>query len=201
MESGNQTALVEQLCHTITEEAIKAMGRSPASGSGKVMASLARPVAHRFARLMAAFDHDVGHLGSAQAARNLLPRFVESCRQAGADHIPGAGPLLVASNHPGAMDSMVILAALPRTDVKFIVSDVPFLHALPHSRQHLAYAAVDMGERLGAVREMIQHLKNGGAVIIFPGGHLDPDPALMPEGARERLNGWSRSVALLLRQR
>jgi hypothetical protein len=56
-----------------------------------------------------------------------------------------------------------------------------------------------MGERLGAVREMIQHLKDGGAVIIYPGGHLDPDPALMPGGAAERLHGWFRSVALLLR--
>jgi len=199
MEPSDQPALVEQLTRTITDEAIKAMGTSPASLPGKALARLVRPVAYRFARLMATFDQDVGQLGTAKAARNILPRFVEGCRQFGAGQIPSTGPLLVASNHPGAMDAMVILAALPRTDVKFIVSDVPFLHALPHSREHLAYAALDMGERLGAIREMIQHLRNGGTVIIYPGGHLDPDPALMPGGAAERLNGWSRSVALLLR--
>jgi hypothetical protein len=55
-----------------------------------------------------------------------------------------------------------------------------------------------MNERFGAVREMVRHLRAGGTVILYPGTHLDPDPAILP-GAYERLGAWSRSVALLLR--
>lgn len=152
----------------------------------------------RFARLMATFDSTVGKAGTREAARHLLPSLVQGCRQSGAERIPKTGPVLVASNHPGAVDSMVILAALPRTDVKFIVSDVPFLHALPNVKQHCVYATADTDGRLGAMRDMIRHLRTGGTVIIYPGTQLDPDPAILP-GAYARLGAWSRSVALLLR--
>jgi hypothetical protein len=94
---------------------------------------------------------------------------------------------------------MAILAALPRIDVKFIISDVPFLRALDNCRPHAVYASPDTDARMGAVRQMLDHLRQGGAVIIFPGTELDPDPALLL-GASERLDDWSRSVALLLRQ-
>lgn len=94
---------------------------------------------------------------------------------------------------------MAILAALPRSDVEFVISDVPFLRALKNCRQHAAYASAETGERTGVVRQMIQHLRQGGVVIIFPGAELDPDPTCLP-GAAERLEAWSRSVALLLRQ-
>jgi hypothetical protein len=46
---------------------------------------------------------------------------------------------------------------------------------------------------------MLRHLANGGSVLIFPSGHLDPDPEFMT-GAAEGLEEWSRSVALILRR-
>jgi hypothetical protein len=49
------------------------------------------------------------------------------------------------------------------------------------------------------VRQLIHHLQQGGAVILFPGTKLDPDPAALI-GAAERLESWSRSIALLLRR-
>jgi hypothetical protein len=175
------------------------MGASPHGFPGTLMAPIMRPATSRFARLMAAFDDDVGRLGTQAAARNLLPHLVSSCWQSGAEQIPKTGPLLVASNHPGAMDSMVILASIARPDVKFVVSDVPVLHAFPNCSKRALYASTEMSDRLSTVRQMMQHLHDGGTVVIFPGGHLDPDPAILP-GAADRLAAWSRSLALLMRR-
>jgi hypothetical protein len=106
---------------------------------------------------------------------------------------------LITSNHPGGVDSIAILAAISRIDVQFVISDVPFLRALKNCRAHALYASADTDERLGIVRQMVRHLRQGGTVIIFPGTQLDPDPAFLP-GAAGRLQAWSRSVALLLRR-
>jgi hypothetical protein len=199
MQPSKQQQLATTLRNTITDEVILAMGVSPSGLMGKALTPILRLATRRFARLVAGFDRDVGALGTRDAARNLLPQFVQGCRQSGADAIPTSGPLLVASNHPGGIDSIAILAALPRTDVRFVISDVPFLRALKNCRAHAAYASADTDERLGVVRQMVRHLRQGGTVILFPGTELDPDPAFLP-GAEERLRAWSRSVALLLRR-
>lgn len=199
MTQQEQQALTITLRNTITNEVLLAMRVPPRGLAGRVLTPVLHLATRRFAQLVAAFDLDVGHLGTRDAARNLLPHFVQSCLQSGAASIPKTGPLLVASNHPGGIDSMAILAALPRTDVKFVISDVPFLRALKNCHQHAAYASTDTSERMGVVRQMIGHLGQGGVVILFPGAQLDPDPAFQP-GAVERLQAWSHSLALLLRR-
>jgi hypothetical protein len=199
MTHPEQRELTRTLRDTITAEVIVALGASPRGLAGRALTPLLHLATRRFAQIVAAFDLDVGRLGTRDAARNLLPHFVQSCRQSGAASIPATGPVVIASNHPGGIDSMAILAALPRSDVKFVISDVPFLRALKNCREHAAYASAAADERLGVVRQMIAHLGQGGAVIIFPGTQLDPDPSFLP-GAVERLQAWSRSVAILLRR-
>ncbi len=49
------------------------------------------------------------------------------------------------------------------------------------------------------VREVIRHLRDGGTLLIFPGGNVEPDPALLP-GASAAMSRWSRSLDLILRQ-
>jgi hypothetical protein len=199
MTEQEQRELTKTLRNAITDEVILAMGATPGNPVGRALTPLLRLATERFARIVATFDLDVGRLGTHDAARNLLPHFVAGCRQSGAASIPLTGPIVVASNHPGGMDSMSILAALPRSDVKFVISDVPFLRALGNCRKHAAYASTDANQNLDVMRQMIRHLRQAGAVILFPGTNLDPDPAHLP-GAAERLQAWSRSVALLLRR-
>ena len=47
------------------------------------------------------------------------------------------------------------------------------------------------------IKRAIRHLKNGGAILIFPSGHIDPEPAFMP-GAMKELETWSRVVEIFL---
>jgi hypothetical protein len=198
--------LVRTLRDTITDEVILSMGLSPSRWLGRLLAPAIWPATRRFAELAATFDDDVSALGIREAARRFLPHFVEGCLQTGAETIPSTGPLLVASNHPGATDGLAIVAALPRDDLWIVGSDVPFTRALPHTRDHLIYTPdqlthtlKDGAEGTTAARSIIRRLRDGGAVLIFPSGHLDPDPVRSPDGAAEGLADWSRSVALVLR--
>ena len=68
-----QQKLATILRNTITDEIILAMGASPQGLIGRALTPILRLVTRRFAQLVAAFDLDVGRLGTHDAARNLLP--------------------------------------------------------------------------------------------------------------------------------
>ncbi len=51
---------------------------------------------------------------------------------------------------------------------------------------------------MGAARQAIRHLKDGGALLVFARSTMDPDPAFMP-GAENELNNWTSSLGLFLR--
>jgi hypothetical protein len=108
--------------------------------------------------------------------------------------------LLITSNHPGTIDSLVISASVPRPDLKLVATGIPFLQGLRNAAEHLIYTPrKGVHERMMVVREAVNHLKEGGAVLIFPSGRIDPDPALSPEEAAD-LGRWSHSVELMLKQ-
>lgn len=155
--------------------------------------------AERFAKIGARFDQIVSDLGFCEAARWILPRFVQDILALGADQIPPEGPLLITSNHPGTVDSLVITAALRRNDIKIIASGIPFIKNLPFTRQHIIFVTQNIQERMLVIREGIHHLQKGGALLIFPSGNLDPDPAVLP-GANEALSRWSSSLEIILRK-
>jgi 1-acyl-sn-glycerol-3-phosphate acyltransferase len=117
----------------------------------------------------------------------------------GAEKIPLHGPLLIASNHPGTLDAPVIISELSREDIKLIISGVPVVQSLPGASRYLIYTPYDDHQRISVVRAAIRHLKAGGALMIFPTGKLDPDPACLP-GAAEALAEWSDSLEIFLRR-
>ncbi|NMC14563.1 MAG: hypothetical protein GYA34_16955 [Chloroflexi bacterium] len=155
--------------------------------------------AERFAKIGIRFDQIVAERGFCEAARWILPRFVQDIFALGSDQIPPEGPLLVTSNHPGTVDSLAITAALCRNDIKIVASGIPFIKNLPFTRQHIIFVTQNIQERMLAIREGIRHLQKGGALLIFPSGNLDPDPAVLP-GANESLTRWSSSLEIILRK-
>jgi hypothetical protein len=48
------------------------------------------------------------------------------------------------------------------------------------------------------VRNGIRHLKDGGALLIFPRGNIEPDPAFMPNPDAQ-FHLWSRSLEIFIR--
>ena len=114
--------------------------------------------------------------------------------------IPPGTPLLVVSNHPGVMDAIALFAWLARPDLKVITAERPILTLLPNIAQHLILLP-DAGERrIRVLRAALAQLRAGGALLNFPAGAIEPDPACYA-GATHSLTNWSAaSIALFARQ-
>lgn len=117
----------------------------------------------------------------------------------GIEHIPADGPLLLACNHPGYFDTMAIAAQLPREDLRVVVGGVPYFTELPNTSKFIFYTDLTPSSSVRVLRNSVAHLRRGGMVLIYPTGQADPDPDVLP-GASARLEDWSQSVAVMLRQ-
>jgi 1-acyl-sn-glycerol-3-phosphate acyltransferase len=163
----------------------------------KMIDWLGRVPAKRFAAIMQQFDRMVAEKSIWEAASDALKEFTDGWDVSGLEGVPSSGPLLVLANHPGAADSVAAMAAIERNDQSMIVLERPMLVAMPNFSQHMIYVDEENPARLGLMRRVIQKLKDGQTVIMFPRGNLEPDPCLVA-GAVESINHWSESVGLFL---
>jgi hypothetical protein len=163
----------------------------------KMINWLGRVPAKRFAAIMQQFDRMVAEKSIWEAARDALKEFTDGWDVRGLEGVPASGPLLVLANHPGAADSVAAMAAIERNDQSMIVLERPMLVAMPNFSQHMIYVDEENPARLGLMRSVIQKLKDGQTVIMFPRGNLEPDPGL-DAGAVESINHWSESIGLFL---
>ncbi len=153
--------------------------------------------ARRLAGQISTYDVIVGNSGLPAGGAWALEQMARDVVVEGAERVPREGPLLVVSNHPGLADAVALFAAMPRDDLRVIAAERPLLSALPNTSRALITIESPSG-RSGAARAAARHLRNGGAVITFPGGRIEPDPAVLP-GASEALGAWSGSVDLFTR--
>ncbi|HET6845363.1 MAG TPA: 1-acyl-sn-glycerol-3-phosphate acyltransferase [Anaerolineales bacterium] len=192
------TADVPTLTRLINTEVLLAMGLQPDGWLGRRVQPVLSRATQRFAEIFSTADHLIADEGMVCAAHWVLLRLVQGLRARGIENIPPNGPLVIAANHPGAADSVAIGASAGRDDLKILASDVPFLKNLSQIGQHLIFLPrKGIHARMLAMREGFRHLDSGGALLIFPRGTIDPDPAFMPD-AEAQLDRWSRSLALFL---
>jgi 1-acyl-sn-glycerol-3-phosphate acyltransferase len=143
------------------------------------------------------YDRLVGREGLAASSVWLLEQFTRSVQVYG-ELPPTDGPLLIVSNHPGMVDAMAIFAQVQRADLRILAAERPILRLLPNILPYLIFVPDDPQRRLPAVRAAASHLRAGGALLNFPGGHIEPDPALHPDAA-DGLANWTDSIDLLAR--
>ncbi|MFO8037384.1 MAG: hypothetical protein R6U57_12235 [Anaerolineales bacterium] len=196
MEEENR---VDHLTAELVKELFVALGFSPDGWVRNTFSPLVWRPFQRFSKIASRFDQIIEEQDFREAARWILPNFVKDVNVFGVEKIPERGPLLIASNHPGAYDALVIAASIPRSDLKIITSNIPYLKKLPHVRQHMIFSAPDSHIRMTVFRSALRHLKQGGALLVFARGRIDPDPAHMP-GAIQEIENWSTSLGLFLRK-
>ncbi len=160
------------------------------------------PAARRFALVAQEFDKLVGEQGLAQGSSWLAHRMAAGTQVSGGDHVPATGPAVILANHPGMTDTVALLASLAsRPDLRVIALDRPFLRALPNVARHLIRVPDHEVGRMGVVRAGVKHLKQGGALLTFPAGEIEPDPATFGRRkAVDSLRGWSDSYVLFARR-
>ena len=155
--------------------------------------------ARRFAEQMMELDHDAGLTNLAEASRHLMRKhYVKDVCVYGRENVPANGPVLFLSNHPGMTDTIGLFAAINRPDLKIIALQRPFLASLVNTTEQLFYIDDDPTRRLNAVRQVASHLREGGAVLTFPAGEIEPDPEVYP-GALEALESWTDSAGVFMR--
>ena len=155
--------------------------------------------ARTFAQHMIDFDRAVGQVGLGEASRQMLrAHYVQDLRIHGRENLPASGPALFLSNHPGMVDTFSLFAAINLPDLHVIGLHRPFLVALPNLANRLFFVSEVDSERVRAIRQVSNHLRNGGTVLTFPAGEIEPDPAIHRDAA-DWLDQWNDSAGVFIR--
>ena len=188
----------EALTQILCGEFFVALGLPKYGIFSKIFTPLIRKPVHRFSIIASGFDQRAETIGFQSASQWILPNFADTVTVRGNENIPSSGPLLIVANHPGAYDSLVITAQVPRDDIKIIVNlPLDFISELSATLSHFLYAPLDPHLRMNVVRSGIRHLRSGGSILIYASGGMDPDPATMT-GAEFEIKNWSRSIEFIL---
>jgi len=188
---------LDALVRINTEDFLAALGLGHVRRGRRFLELLCRRLARRFAREMLAYDAVVGERGLAAGGLWASSHYLERWSVEGQGRVPQDGPLLIVSNHPGLYDAALLFASIPRDDLLVIAAERPFLWALPNTSRHLLYVGGESG-RQGVVRAAASHLRRRGSILTFPGGEIEPDPALRP-GEADRVASWTDSALILAR--
>jgi 1-acyl-sn-glycerol-3-phosphate acyltransferase len=196
VEQETPESQLERLIAINTEDILGAVGLKGVKRGRQLLNALCHRPARTFARQVLAYDQQVGCASLFAGAQAALPLFMVTLAVEGETQLPASGPLLILANHPGLTDTLALFASIPRPDLRTIAADRPFLRALPNTSQRLIFVNEKSPSNLGVVRQAATHLRAGGAILTFPAGQIEPDPALLP-GASASLTGWAESIALL----
>jgi acyltransferase-like protein len=193
--------LADRLARLSAEEIVHALGLSGAPRSARAMVGAAFvTIARPLSIVLARFEARIERVGLAAAAAFALGELGATWTR-DSEAPPPRGSLLVVANHPGAYDTLVILAALGRDDVAVVAAERDFLHALPALARRLVFVpegpALAHRRALG-FRRALRHLRQGGAVVHFGAGRIEPDPAFSTADV-DVLAPWERGTGALVR--
>ncbi len=189
---------VEALTRLCADDLLEAFGLGGVRRGRYPLELLSRVPARRLARQVATYDAIVGESGLAAGAQWALERMARCVEVEGQENVVLEGPLLLVANHPGLADALALFAATPRADLLVMAAERQFLEALPNTSRYLITVSEASQGRSGALRAATRHMRGGGAILTFPGGRIEPDPAVLP-GASGALERWSGSLDLFAR--
>ncbi len=198
MTTLSASASLPALIEINLDDLFSGLGWQNLRAGRRLLRWLFRAAAVRFAHQVIAYDDAVAELGLQAGSDQFLVSLLKHRIVTGQEQIPPHGPVLFLSNHPGITDTVSLFASIPRPDLRIVAAERPFLHALPATHAHLIYVPTENAQRLNVVRSVSAHLRGGGAVLTFPAGQIEPDPAVLP-GAEAALQNWSASIGLFAR--
>lgn len=122
--------------------------------------------------------------------------FYSDIRVGGHDRVPVTGPVIVAANHPNALvDALVAGWILPRRlsitakatlvenpilAILFRMLGIVPLRRVSDEKKKLIEGTLDPSRNEGAFDRVIEVLRDGGVVLIFPEGKSHNEPRIAP---------------------
>lgn len=158
--------------------------------------AIARVASSRLGRALARFDARIGEAGIARAARETLAGFGAQIAVSG--ELARDGAALVVTNHPGAYDTLALMAGLGRRDVAFVAADRPLLRALPHLGAHLIF--IDEHSPMACVsgvRRALDWLARGHVLVQYGAGSIEPDARFDECEDDQALGAWGPGTGVL----
>lgn len=152
-----------------------------------------------FARKMAAVDAAMAEGGAPAGCRVMMDALNVDIQAMGIERIPSSGPTMLLATHPGAYDSMAIGSLVPRRDLKVIATGTRLYSVLPNLRPNVFFVSDNPKENMLTLRSAIDHLRQGGILLQFGSGKIEPDPATDPVGDAVFAK-WSSSLEIMLRK-
>ncbi len=102
-------------------------------------------------------------------------------RVAGEEHVPAAGPVILAANHASQMDPIVLAAAVPRRCTFLAAAELLTMPVLGALIRPVRLVPVKRGRfDRHAIQECLARLGRGEALVIFPEGKISRDGSLQP---------------------
>jgi hypothetical protein len=187
----------DTIAEYIFADIAKTLSISPKSLFYNALQRLTSKPARKFAEILLRLDRSLAEGDIRKSSKLALDYFTGGQEFIGEERVPREGPLLVVANHAGAADSIGAFSCVSRKDSSVVAGKRPMLEVLPHISRHLIFLDTDPVGRMGDMRTIINKLKAGETVILFPRGLLEPDPALIP-GALQSIKAWSQSVGVFL---
>ena len=115
--------------------------------------------------------------------------------------IPKTGPLIIVANHPhGLVDGMVLCEIMSRVRDDFQIMTRAFLAKVPDINDRMLPVAFDheddaIKKNVQARKSALEHVKNGGCLILFPAGRVAHSETLFGEA----IDGeWTNFLARLV---
>jgi len=104
-------------------------------------------------------------------------------RVRGIDHLLAGEPAVVVANHASYLDSVVLMAALP-IDYRFVVNHRaarwPLIGLAVRKAGHLVVERERLADRRACAMRMLDTLRRGTSVVVFPEGTIQRDGTLRP---------------------
>lgn len=196
----SEVASVSTIQSAITDEIFFALGLKHRGVMRRALGWVfALPTRH-FAQHMAAVDVAMAEGGAPAGCRVMMERMDVDIRATGVAHIPTSGPVMLLATHPGAYDSMAIGSLVPRPDLKVIATGTRLYSVMPNLRPNVFFVKKgDARENMMTLRNAIEHLRQGGTLLQFGSGRVEPDPATDPVGDAVFAR-WSPSLEIILRK-
>ncbi len=116
------------------------------------------------------------------------------------DNIPATGPLIVVANHPhGMVDGMVMAELVGRKREDFLILTRSLISGIKEIKQFMLpvpfpHEPDALNEGLKMRKKAMEHLKNGGVIILFPAGQVSSAKTWFGEAVESEWNPFTAKM-------